>query len=415
MNKEHNELAGVVAKGMFRCSNAKKDISEELDKLFAWSTSKQTASRHKFSKEMLAPIMLTEEEQELLIREQHRLKRQLANCIRIPQPTWHTLARQRCVQEFAKLTHKRRQAYAASVLLALFTEAMSGDTAASARLDELLRYAMVVEGRKTLPSATRIRELFGAYIKTDHDVERLRRSWKLFEVLGRQAKIFCSQNTSFTEADFVEDVSTAQTKLILTERQQGNDDKNKEDKENTNNLWSDIITLGAVHAVGMPVSRWSSEHEEAAQEVIVSLLERDIKYDKLTATKFAELFGYISKTAKSRYDDYRSAAMFKGSVSPRHSRRLRAQGIHNIEQRSISGDQAASQAGINRAEFMGFNKLFDRLSKRFKLSKKQLREQIEALCAAGEITQIFDGRAKLLSPQDMLTLCKRLGEVATPR
>jgi hypothetical protein len=410
MKKKHQgPLIPILQAALRRCQSSRRDISEVMTWLIGWVSSEQDMPHAQLSSAPLHQFMLTAEEQDLLIREQHLLRRELAlrwgYQVRVhtpPAPTTDQMGMiRRSVDELAGLTPERRQAYPAYVLCKIFSQAMDGDHEENARLGEILSYAMRTAGRKTPPSDTRIRELFGHYVRTEDDAARLRQGWAIYAVLGRHAKKFYDVTCLFNELAIAEELSTTAIKMLLSGRQQ------PDDAAEANHFWSDIIT-----PVAQKVARKvAHEHRaDAAQEVQRSLLARDINYRELKAPTLISLNAYIQKSGESRLNDYRSAAMFKNEVSPRHSRRLRASGIKDIAALSISKSAREQDNSL-----MGFNELFEALSKQFKLSKKQLKEQMQILNDANQIIILEIGRSTKLSAPDVKRLHESLMQVATPR
>jgi hypothetical protein len=121
------------------------------------------------------------------------------------------------------------------------------------------------------------------------------------------------------------------------------------------------------------------------------------------------------EAAKSRVRDHYAASAFNHEFSPRHSRRLLAEGSKNLNELTIAANTSSSAAHINPNDYMAFNDMFEQISKRLKITKKQLRAQIDELCEAGEVKELTDGSSKKLHLDDVGRVYKRLAAKAPPR
>jgi hypothetical protein len=387
-----------------------------IDWLIQWASSTQTPPPP-LAIAALRPIMFGAEDEVFLLREQHMLRRQIALLLGIMEPVHlppgSTKGQAKlvfsCVDELRSLTPERQQTYAVYVLLSMLDQGMRGDTAAAERMNEILLYAIRVEGRKTPPSAARIRELFGPYIRTEMDVERLRRDWSLYNFLAKDLKGFFASPATYSSIDFTQGISAAASNLIMAGRSEA------ADRAEANPLWGKVMDPITASAACMARSGGQEMRREAAQAALDSLLERDINYRTLQAPTLLSLRAYIVEAAKSRVRDHYAASAFNHEFSPRHSRRLLAEGSKNLNELTIAANTSSSAAHINPNDYMAFNDMFEQISKRLKITKKQLRAQIDELCEAGEVKELTDGSSKKLHLDDVGRVYKRLAAKATPR
>lgn len=416
VNEEHSNSTGIVAVGIQRSAARRRGTAKEPSFVFSWATTEQLASLYNLPEEVIDSLMLGVDEAEGSTDDDVLTNKHMALIYSIitylhmpPRPSQEQAdAIHLSVKTLASLTSDQRHAYPMYTFLSILSAAIHGDTSENDRLNNLLCYLRMRGGRKTPPSTYKIKDIFEDRIKTNDDITRLRQDWEFYTVLGKHHKIFNAGDGSFSARRFVGEISTTTIKLLLAGKHRSGD-------SDADTLWIGLVRPIAERVVRTPTNHADSKNEDAAQAVIASLLQRPIKHDKLEAATLVSLLAYIKKAAESRYNDYRVEANFDGVISPRHSRRLVEQGINNSEDLQNHSVQRLSLIASDKAEVLGFNELFDALSKYFKLSKRQLKKHIDMLCAAGKIQQIIVGPSKKLSLSDSKILHEHLRKVATPR